>query len=777
MAQFKLNNIIIPEELPLIALKNTVLFPKVVIPLIVQRPKSSNALEYAMAHERLVFFVTQKSIEDNVDAADLFKVGTIGRITAIFKLPNGSSKIDVEGLVKAKISEFSGDEPFFKVKFEPVIATQNSENLEEKALTRLLIDQFRSVSELKAFPSVSPEIIYMMSQLKDTDQIISLITVNLNLEIQDQQSILEIEDSVEALKKLNYFLTRELEILEAEKSVAKETKKQIGKMQKELFLREQLKSIERELGVDEEKDEFNVLKTKIDDAGMPKEVKEKAVKELNRLIKMPPFNPEASYLRTYLDLLVELPWFKKTKEKIDLKEAEKILNNDHYGLEKVKERIIEYLAVQKQVGKIKGPILCLVGPPGTGKTSIGQSIAKALGRKFIRVSLGGLRDEAEIRGHRRTYVGALPGRIIQGLNTSGVKNPVFMLDEIDKIGMDFRGDPSAALLEALDPQQNNAFSDHYLEVPFDLSEVLFITTANTLETIPPALRDRLEIIPFPGYTEQEKFHIAKNFLMPKLFKDHGLKKRALTFADSALSDIIQKHTREAGVRDLERQVASIIRKVTRKLVESPSHKQITVTKDVIHKYLGPAKFSHQVSETTDEVGVVTGLGWTPVGGEIFSIEASKMPGRGRLTITGQLGSVMKESALAALSFARVYVAKYGVKEDFNKDDIHIHVPSGAIKKDGPSAGIAMTTALVSLFLNKLVKKEVCMTGEVTLKGKVLEIGGLKEKLLAAHRAGLKIAIVPSENKKDMEDIPKEIKKDMKFYFAKTVEDVFKIALK
>ncbi len=777
MAQFKLNNIIIPEELPLIALKNTVLFPKVVIPLIVQRPKSSNALEYAMAHERRVFFVTQKSIEDNVDAADLFKVGTIGRITAIFKLPNGSSKIDVEGLVKAKISEFSGDEPFFKVKFEPVIATQNSENLEEKALTRLLIDQFRSVSELKAFPSVSPEIIYMMSQLKDTDQIISLITVNLNLEIQDQQSILEIEDSVEALKKLNYFLTRELEILEAEKSVAKETKKQIGKMQKELFLREQLKSIERELGVDEEKDEFNVLKTKIDDAGMPKEVKEKAVKELNRLIKMPPFNPEASYLRTYLDLLVELPWFKKTKEKIDLKEAEKILNNDHYGLEKVKERIIEYLAVQKQVGKIKGPILCLVGPPGTGKTSIGQSIAKALGRKFIRVSLGGLRDEAEIRGHRRTYVGALPGRIIQGLNTSGVKNPVFMLDEIDKIGMDFRGDPSAALLEALDPQQNNAFSDHYLEVPFDLSEVLFITTANTLETIPPALRDRLEIIPFPGYTEQEKFHIAKNFLMPKLFKDHGLKKRALTFADSALSDIIQKHTREAGVRDLERQVASIIRKVTRKLVESPSHKQITVTKDVIHKYLGPAKFSHQVSETTDEVGVVTGLGWTPVGGEIFSIEASKMPGRGRLTITGQLGSVMKESALAALSFARVYVAKYGVKEDFNKDDIHIHVPSGAIKKDGPSAGIAMTTALVSLFLNKLVKKEVCMTGEVTLKGKVLEIGGLKEKLLAAHRAGLKIAIVPSENKKDMEDIPKEIKKDMKFYFAKTVEDVFKIALK
>jgi ATP-dependent Lon protease len=778
MAQFKLNNIIIPEELPLIALKNTVLFPKVVIPLIVQRPKSSNALEYAMAHDRLVFFVTQKSIEDNVDASDLFRTGTVGRITAVFKLPNGSSKIDVEGLMRARVTDFTSYEPFFKIKFEPIVNVhQNGENLEEKALTRLVIDQFRTISELKAFPAVSPEIIYMMSQLKDTDQIISLITVNLNLEIQDQQAILEIEEPVEALKKLNYFLTRELEILEAEKSVAKETKKQIGKMQKELFLREQLKSIERELGVDEEKDEFNVLKNKIDAAGMPKEVNEKALKELNRLIKMPPFNPEASYLRTYLDLLVELPWTKKTKEKIDLKAAQKILNEDHYGLEKVKERIIEYLAVQKQVGKIKGPILCLVGPPGTGKTSIGQSIAKALGRKFVRVSLGGLRDEAEIRGHRRTYVGALPGRIIQGLNTSGVKNPVFMLDEIDKLGMDFRGDPSAALLEALDPQQNNAFSDHYLEVPFDLSEVLFITTANTLETIPPALRDRLEIIPFPGYTEQEKFHIAKNFLMPKLFKDHGLKKRALNFADTALSDIIQKHTREAGVRDLERQLASIIRKVTRKLVESPSNRQITVSKDVIHKYLGPTKYSHQMAETKDEVGVVTGLGWTPVGGEVFSIEASKMPGRGKLTLTGQLGSVMKESALAALSYARAYVVKYGIKEDFNRDDIHVHVPSGAIKKDGPSAGIAMTTALVSIFLKKAVKKEVCMTGEVTLRGKVLEIGGVKEKILAAHRAGLKIAIVPLENKKDMDDIPKEIKKDMKFYFAKTMEDVLKIALK
>ena len=777
MAQFKLNNILIPEELPLIALKNTVLFPKVVIPLIVQRPKSVGALESAMNRDRLVFFVTQKNIEDNVKMDDLFKIGTVGRIVSVFKLPDGSSKVDVEGLMRARISELSKEDPFFVVKTSPIVVRNlSTENLEEKALTRLVIDQFRNISEIKSFPSVSPEIIYMMSQLKDVDQLISLVTVNLSLEVQDQQNILETEDPREALKKLSLFLTRELEILEAEKVVAKETKKQLGKMQKELFLREQLKSIEKELGVDDEKDEVNLLKTKIEAAGMPKEVRDKALKELNRLAKMPPFNPEVSYLRTYLDWLVDIPWSKKTKEKIDLKEAEKILNQDHYGLNKVKERILEYLAVQKQVGKLKGPILCLVGPPGTGKTSIGQSVARALGRKFVRVSLGGLRDEAEIRGHRRTYVGALPGRIIQGIHTAAVKNPVFMLDEIDKLGMDFRGDPSSALLEALDPQQNNAFSDHYLEVPFDLSEVLFITTANTLETIPYALRDRLEIIFFPGYTEQEKFHIAKSFLMPKLFRDHGLKNKSLVFADSALSDIIRKHTREAGVRDLERQLASIMRKVTRRIVESNSHKQIKITKEVIHNYLGPTKYSHQMAETKDEIGRSTGLAWTPVGGDILPIEVAKMPGKGKLILTGQLGQVMKESAQAALSFARAYVTTFGVKEDFTKDDIHIHVPEGGIKKDGPSAGIAMTTALISLFLKKPFRKEVCMTGEVTLRGKVLEIGGVKEKVLAAHRAGLKIVILPAENKKDMADIPKEIQRDVKFFFVKTMEEVLKIAL-
>ena len=776
MNDFRLNNILIPEELPLIALKNTVLFPKAITPIVIQRPKSTASLEQALLADRLVFFVTQKNIEDAVEQKDLFQIGTVGRIVSVFKLPDGSSKVDVEGLVRARISDFLTEEPFFKVKIEPSLLLVRN-NLEEKAMLRRVLDQFGHVSEIKTFPAIMPAVVYMMSQIRDIEQIISLISINLNLETENQQKILELESAADALRKLNDLLAREIEILEAERSVAKETKKQIGKMQKEIFLREQLKSIEKELGVDDEKGEADLLRGKIIAAGMPKEVKEKALKELNRLAKMPAFNPEVSYLRTYLDWLVELPWSRKDKEDINLKEAEKILDEDHYGLNKVKERVLEYLAVQKQVGKLKGPILCLVGPPGTGKTSVGQSIARALGRKFIRVSLGGLRDEAEIRGHRRTYVGAMPGRIIQGIHSAKTVNPVFMLDEIDKVGMDFRGDPSAALLEALDPQQNHSFSDHYLEVPYDLSDVMFITTANILDTVPPALRDRLEIIEFPGYSEDEKLHIAKNFLLPKLFRDHGLKKKTLVFNDAALADIIRQHTREAGVRDLERQLAAIIRKVTKKLVELPSSRQFVITQNELHKYLGPAKYTHQIAETKDEIGVVTGLGWTPVGGEVFSIEVAKMPGHGKLILTGQLGNVMKESAQAALSYARAYVSKLGVKENFIKDDIHIHVPSGAIKKDGPSAGTAITTALVSLFLKKAVHKEVCMTGEVTLRGKVLEIGGVKEKILAAHRAGLKIVIVPAENKKDMGDIPKEVKKDLKFIFVKTMEDVLKAALK
>lgn len=776
MAEFKVNNILVPDELPLIALKNTVLFPKTVIPLIVQRPKSAGALEYALANNRLIFFAAQKSTEDDVNRKDIYTTGTVGRVISVVKLPDGSSKVDVEGLVRAEIIEVTSESPFFMVKTDP-FALRITESPEEKALLRRAIEQFRFVSETRSFPTILPEIIYMMSQLKDTEHIISLMAMNLNLETKDQQSVLEAGSAADALRRLNILLVKEGQIIEAEKNVAKETKKQIGKMQKELFLREQLKSIEKELGVDEEKSEFDGLRQKIEAAKMPKEVEEKAIKELSRLMKMPPFNPEASYLRTYLDLLVELPWSKKTDDKIDLKTAEKTLNADHYGLPKVKERILEYLAVQKQVGKLRGPILCLAGPPGTGKTSIGQSIARALGRKFVRVSLGGLKDEAEIRGHRRTYVGAMPGRIIQGIQNAGVKNPVFMLDEIDKIGMDFRGDPSAALLEALDPQQNYNFSDHYLEVPFDLSDVFFIATANTLDSIPPALRDRLEIIEFAGYSEEEKFHIAKNFLLPKLYADHGLNKKQLSFNDSAIGDVIQKHTREAGVRDLERQLATVVRKYTKQVVEAPSKKPMIISRDVLHKYLGPVKYTHQMAEKKDEVGVVTGLAWTPVGGEVLSIEVAKVPGKGRLIITGQLGAVMKESARAALSFARSYAAKKGIKEDLIKNDVHIHVPAGATKKDGPSAGIAMTTALISLFLGKPVRKEVAMTGEVTLRGKALEIGGVKEKTLAAHRAGIKKVLLPWENKKDMEDIPKSVRKDIKFEFVKDMDDVLKHALK
>ncbi|HBT80891.1 MAG TPA: endopeptidase La [Candidatus Yanofskybacteria bacterium] len=776
MAEFKENNTIIPNELPLIALKNTVLFPKLIIPLLVQRSKSMTALGEAMTKDKLVFFASQKNIDDDVDTKDIFEIGTIGRIISVFKLPDGSSKVDVEGLVRARITKFTKTEPYFKVQAEPFNLILRN-NLDEKALVRSAIDQFKNISESKSFPNVLPEVIYMMMQLKDTEQILSLVTVNLNLSLDDQQRILEFESAMDALRELNILIAREAEILEAEKSVAKETKKQIGKMQKELFLREQLKSIEKELGVDDERGELDIVKDKIDKAGMPKEVKDKALKELNRLSKMPPFSPEVSYIRTYLDWMTEMPWNTKDDAKIDLKSAEKILNQDHYGLSNVKERILEYLAVQKQVGKVKGPILCLVGPPGTGKTSIGQSIARALSRKFIRVSLGGIKDEAEIRGHRRTYIGALPGRVIQGIHNAKTKNPVFMLDEIDKIGMDFRGDPSSALLEALDPQQNNAFSDHYLEAPFDLSDVLFIATANVLDTIPPALRDRLEIIDFAGYTEEEKLHIAKKFLIPKLFKDHGIKKNTLTFNDPALVDIIGQHTREAGVRELERQLASIIRKYLRRNSDNNGKKQATITKEIIHKYLGPAKYTHQMAEVKDEIGVVTGLAWTPVGGEVLTIEVSKMPGRGRLILTGQLGEVMKESAQAALSYARAYASKLGIKEDFNKDDIHIHVPSGAITKDGPSAGSAITTALISIFLKKEVRKEVGMTGEVTLRGKVLEIGGVKEKVLAAHRAGLKIIILPAANKKDMIDIPKEVKRNAKFVFVSHVDEVLKVAFR
>ncbi|MEK7194897.1 MAG: endopeptidase La [Patescibacteria group bacterium] len=777
MQSFKVNNIVVPEELPLIALKNTVLFPKIVMPVIIQRQKSVAALDAALLRDNLVFFTAQRNIEDDVTPRDLMGVGTIGRVMSVFKLPDGSSKIDVEGVARARIVRYSSETPHFSVAIEPlVMVSSGADDLHESVLVRRIIDQFRRIFEMRSFPGIPPEAIYMMAQIKDAEQVISLVTSNLNIDAQEQQRILEMTDAREALQQLNLYLTRELDILDAEKSIAKETKKKIGKMQKEVFLREQLKSIEKELGVEDEQVEFDVIRKKVLSAKMPKEIEEKAIKELNRLAKMPAFSPEVSYVRNYLDWLTELPWEAKVKDAIDLKKAEKILNQDHYGLDKAKERIVEYLAVKKQVKKLKGPILCFVGPPGVGKTSIGQSIAKALGRKFVRVSLGGLRDEAEIRGHRRTYVGAMPGRIVQGIHSAKSKNPVFMLDEIDKVGADFRGDPSAALLEALDPEQNHAFSDHYLEVPYDLSDVLFIATANSLETIPPALRDRLEVISFAGYTEQEKLKISQKFLMPKLISDHGLSGASVKISDKVIGDIIHFHTMEAGVRELERQLGTIIRKITRNLVEAKSKRSITVTADSLHKYLGPVKYTHQSSEKKDEIGVATGMAWSPYGGSIITIESAKMPGRGRLILTGQQGSVMQESAQAALTYARGRVAKDGNKEDFNKMDVHVHVPVAG-RKDGPSAGTAITTSLVSLFTGVPIRKDVAMTGEVTLRGKVLEIGGIKEKVLAAHRAGIKTVIMPAENKKDLEEIPKEVRKTLKVVFAKTMDDVLKVALK
>ncbi len=776
MNDVRINTLTVSETLPLIALKNTVLFPKVVIPLVVQRPKSLAAMEQALAGDRTVLFVTQKNVEEDIAEDDLFSVGTVGRIISAFRLPDGSVKIDIEGVGRARIVGYASWNPYLSARIEPILSVESLETPENSALLRRVVEQFKEIAQSRTMGTILPEVVALMNQLRDPEQVIGLVTANLNLDVQQQQTILELREHVDALRQLNIHLGRELEVLEAEKSLARETKKKIGRMQKEFFLREQLKSIEKELGVDEDKAELDDLKKRIEAAHMPEAVHEKALKEFSRLAKMPPMSPEVSYIRTYLDWLTELPWSVTTTDKIDLKQAKKILDEDHAGLEKVKDRILEFLAVKKQVGKLKGPILCFYGPPGTGKTSIGQSIARALGRKFVRVSLGGMRDEAEIRGHRRTYVGAMPGRIVQGIHQAKVKNPVFLLDEIDKLGMDFRGDPSAALLEALDPQQNDQFSDHYLELPLDLSDVLFITTANSLETVPPALRDRLEIIDFSGYTEREKLDIATGFLWPRVLADHGLKKAQVKLADSIIVKLIREYTREAGVRELARLLGTIARKVTRKLVESPKLASFAVAPSTLADLLGPEKFQFANGETKDQVGVVTGLAWTAVGGETFAIEAARMPGKGKLILTGRLGEVMRESAQAALSYARAYTARNHHAVDMSKEDIHIHIPSGAVPKDGPSAGIALTTALISLFTSTPVRHDIAMTGEVTLRGKVMEIGGLKDKSLAALRAGLKTIIIPADNKRDLVDLAPEAKKKLTFMFAKTMNDVLKVAL-
>ena len=762
------------KEYPLIASRETVVFPNLGLPMAFRRPVSQKACEFSLTRDRMVVIVLQKEkAVEKPEPKDLYLVGCLVRILESNRLPDGTIACIVQGKSRIKIKSFVQGAPFLKVKVEEV-AEISKMTIETEALMHNIEDQFKRCIAL-GMP-VPLETLSIIFGHPTPSQRADLLAFSLGLNSEERQRVLEAIDLKERLRLINSYISRKLEILQVAKRIQKRTSKELGKMQKEVILREQLKAIQKELGM-EEAPELLELRKKLETAKMPPESKKQALKEFERLKAMPSYSPEISYIRTYLDWLAELPWSQKSETKVDIKKSKKILDEDHWGLKDVKERMLEYLAVCKLAGKIKGPILCFVGPPGTGKTSVGKSIARALGRKFIRISLGGIRDEAEIRGHRRTYVGALPGRIIQGIKTAGTKNPVFMLDEIDKVGADFRGDPSSALLEALDPEQNYAFSDHYIEIPFDLSDVMFITTGNITHTIPPALLDRMEIIEFPGYTEEEKFHIAEKFLIPKLIQSHGLDKKRFSITDGATKSIIREYTREAGVRELERTLAKICRKIARNIAENGIKKNYKIGISDLHQYLGPAKYRMILAEKKDEIGVTPALAWTMAGGEILFVEASKMPGKGNLILTGHLGKVMKESAQAAFTYVRARAKKLGIDPEFyTTNDLHVHVPAGAIPKDGPSAGTAMACAIVSSLTEKPVKRDVGMTGEVTLRGKVLEIGGVKEKVLAAHRAGLKTIILPFDNQKDLEEIEKDITKELKFIFVKDMDEVLKAAL-
>lgn len=771
----KLSEII--EKIPVIPLRDLVIFPNLVVPIFVGRERSLKALEGAMKEEgHLVALVAQKKAEVEAPLGeDLHEIGCLATIMQELKLPDGTAKALVEGVARLQVIETVEEETYLVAKVR-IIEEKEYKDIEIEALMRTVVNQFERTTQLgKPIPR---EVLLAALNIDSPGRLADFVAFHLSLKPEERQSVLEAIDPKERLERVNLYLSRELEILEIGSKIQSKVKESMEKAQREYFLREQLKAVQDELGVlSEQESEIQELKKKIEDAGMPEKVKEKALKELDRLAKMPQGSAEVSVVRTYLDWLISLPWSIRSEEKLDLKKAKKILNEDHYGLEQVKERVLEYLAVHKLTGgKAKGSILCFVGPPGTGKTSIGKSIARALGRKFIRISLGGIRDEAEIRGHRRTYVGALPGRMIQALAQVKTKNPVFMLDEIDKIGIDFRGDPSAALLEVLDPEQNYSFSDHYLEVAFDFSETLFITTANILDTIPPALRDRMEVIHFPGYTEEEKVKIAQLYLVPKQIKAHGLSKDNLRITAPALRRIIREYTREAGVRNLEREIAKICRRVARKLVEGVAARVVIGIKN-LRDFLGPPRFRYGVAEVKDEVGVATGLAWTEVGGDILSVEATLMKGKGSLILTGHLGEIMQESAKAAVSYLRANAERLSIDAGFyHKYDIHIHVPEGAIPKDGPSAGVTMATALYSALCVKPVKKDIAMTGEITLRGHMLPVGGIKEKVLAAHRAGIKTLVMPVDNEKDLVLVPEDVKKELKFKFVEHLDEVFETAI-
>jgi len=772
--------IALKPTMPVGPLRDTVIFPGNSVPIISGRPKSKAALDLAWNSDKLIVFVTQKNsrIEDPTEK-DLYKVGTVCLIRRVVKNPEGEYTLQAEGLSRVFLKNFTKTEPYLEAEIEEIPELYERSDQTE-ALIRTVREQVKRFLELGGNPFFDQTNFAnwsLFTYSDDPNQLVNSVVQSIDFKTIDKQQILEMVSAQERLQRLSELLAKEIRIMEISQKISSQTQERVSKITKEAILKEQMKSIEEELGGgDSEHQEIHEFELKIKKAGMPKEVLGKARKELSRLAKMSSFNPEAGYIRNYLEWLTDLPWMLVKNGKIDLKKSEEILDEDHYGLKKVKERIIEYLAVHKLSGKMRGPILCFVGPPGVGKTSIGKSIARALDRKFVKISLGGIRDEAEIRGHRRTYVGSMPGRIIQGIKQAGTKNPVFMFDEIDKIGADYRGDPSAALLEALDPEQNEGFSDHYLEVAFDLSNVMFITTANILDTIPPALKDRLEVIRYAGYTEDEKFHIAKKFLLPKQIQNHGLNVNNIEFEDEAIKKVIRGYTREAGVRNLERELSAVIRKVARKVAEGETKKFIIKPED-IHGFLGPIKFLPILAEKEDEIGMSTGLSVTEAGGEVLFIEVTLMPGKGSLLLTGQLGDVMKESGQAAMSYVRSHWLQLGLQERFfHKVDVHIHVPEGAIPKDGPSAGIALTSAIISAFTRIPIHKDVAMTGEVTLRGRVLEIGGLKEKVLAAHRAGVKTVIAPADNEKDMEDIPDYVQKDLKFHFVKHMDEVLTVAL-
>ena len=765
----------IPSRIPVLPLRDAVAFPHILNPMAITLPRNIKLVDDALNSDKIIGLVLQKGEEEFPSPENLYRVGTAGVIFRMFRLPDGSLRILVKGLERFRIREFVSNDPYYVAEIE-ILKEFVKKDLELEALAKDIVKVYQELVNLS--PYLPEELSAVVMNIEDPARLADFIATNTKMETEQRQEILETLDVKERLKKILAILTKELDVLKLGEELRNKIKNEMEKAQREYLLREQLKAIKKELGEEDEREaEFKELSERIEKAGMPDEVKKVALKELDRMKMMPPQAAEYTVIRTYLDWLIELPWSKETEDNLDIKRAKRILDADHYDLQDVKERILEFLAVRKLKKDSKGPILCFVGPPGVGKTSLGRSIARALGRKFIRISLGGVKDEAEIRGHRRTYVGALPGRIIQSIRRAGSKNPVFMLDEVDKIGMDFRGDPASALLEVLDPEQNNTFMDHYLDVPFDLSRVMFITTANVTHTIPPALLDRMEVISIPGYTVDDKLKIAIKYLLPRQIKENGLSRKDLEITDDAIVHIITRYTREAGVRNLEREIGKIARKVAKRITMGDKG-PFCVDVDDIEKYLGPIRYPKEKRLEKPRIGVATGLAWTPFGGDILFVEATKMKGKRNLILTGQLGDVMQESAQAGLSYIRSNAKKFGIDPNFfDKYDIHIHIPEGAIPKDGPSAGITMCVAMVSVLSEKPVRTDIAMTGEITLRGEVLPVGGIKEKVLAAKMAGIGHVILPEENRKDVKMIPARQRKGMKFHYVENVDQALKLAMK